>query len=125
MTVIGATITGPDGSPLPLSAGRVCGNLVFLSGQLGLMDGKLVGADISEQTNTAINHVEHLLAEAGLSLSDVVKTSVWLTRAEDFPRFNLIYAERFAHPYPARSTVVSALVIPGALVEIEVVAARC
>lgn len=124
MKVIGATMKDAGGTVLPLSAGRECDDLVFLSGQLGLADGKLVGSDIEAQTSAAVDNIERLLELAGLGLRHVFKTSVWLTRPEDFAAFNRIYASRFAEPYPARSTVVSQLLIPGALVEIEAIAER-
>lgn len=124
MKVIGATMKDTSGTVLPLSAGRDCDDLVFLSGQLGLADGKLAGPDIETQTNAAVDNIERLLEQAGLGLRHVFKTNVWLTRPEDFATFNRAYGARFAEPYPARSTVVSQLLIPGALVEIEAIAKR-
>lgn len=124
MKKLGAPIIGATGEPLPLSAGRDHGSTVFISGQLGLAGGKLCGPGIAEQTNQTIDNIETLLAEAGLGLADVVKTTIWLTRAEDFPAFNTTYASRFTDPFPARSTVVAQLLIPEALVEIEVIALR-
>ena len=84
--------------------------------------GKLVGADIEAQTSQALANVRDVLREAGCSLDQVVKSTVWLTQREDFARFNAVYASHFPVAPPVRSTVVSGLVLPGALVEIEVVA---
>lgn len=124
MKTIGDIIRTPDGTALPLSAGIEGNGIVFLSGQIPLRDGATAGADIEEQTELVVDSIERLLGEAGLTLDRVVRSSVWLTRAEDFAGFNRVYARRFKAPYPARSTVVSALAVPGALIEIEVTAIR-
>lgn len=107
---------------LPLSGARRAGGLVFVSGQLALKDGRVVGDDVAAQTELVIDAIEAQLAPFGLDLSDVVKTGVWLTSAEGFPAFNEAYAARFADPYPARSTVISGLALSGALVEIDAIA---
>ena len=121
--VIGGALTLADGKPLPLSKAIRAGDFVFLSGQLGLKaHGELAGATIETQTRQALQNISAILAEAGASLSHVVKSSVWLVDRNDFGRFNQIYAEYFGHQPPVRSTVVSGLVLAGALVEIEVVA---
>ena len=121
--IIGGELKLADGKPLPLSKGVRAGEFVFLSGQLGLdATGKLVGTDIEAQTTQALANVRDILREAGCSLDQVVKATVWLTQREDFARFNAVYASHFPTSPPVRSTVVSGLVLPGALVEIEVVA---
>lgn len=109
---------------LPLSPAIIAGEFVFVSGQLALHDGACTGGDIAAQTHVALDNIEAILLDAGLTLDDVVKTTIWLTRAEDFPAFNAAYGSRFGTPYPARSTTVTQLLIPGALVEIEAVARR-
>ncbi len=121
---IGSPIIGPSGQPLPLSAGIEVDGTVYLSGQLALAGGRIVGADVAEQTATILANIEKLLADANLSIRDIFKVSVWLTRKEDFPAFNAVFAGIFSQPYPARSTVVSDLVAEGALIEIEVTATR-
>lgn len=121
--IIGGTLTLADGKPLPLSKAIRAGDFVFLSGQLGLNShGQLAGSTIESQTRQALHNISAILAEAGASLAHVVKSSVWLVERSDFGRFNQIYAEHFPHQPPVRSTVVSGLVLPDALVEIEVVA---
>jgi len=121
--IIGGSLTLADGTTLPLSKAVRAGNFVFLSGQLGLLpQGGLAGTTIEAQTRQALHNISVILAEAGASLSQVIKSTVWLVDGADFPRFNQIYAEHFPHHPPARSTVVSGLVLKGALVEIEVVA---
>jgi len=122
MTRLGGPMVLADGTKLPLSAGIVSGEIVYLSGQLGLVEGRLVPGGIVEQTAAAIDNVERLLGESNLTLGDVCKTTVWLVHAADFPKFNIAYGARFSEPFPARSAVVSKLLIPGALVEIEVTA---
>jgi 2-iminobutanoate/2-iminopropanoate deaminase len=119
---IGSSVVGPGGIVLPLSAAVRAGDFVFVSGQLALRDGRIVGADTAAQTAVALDLIEGILLEAGLTLRHVVKTSVWLTPEADFKSFNAAYSERFQSPYPARATVVCNLAVPGALVEIDAVA---
>ncbi len=107
---------------LPLSKARRAADFLFVSGQLALRDGKIVGADVAEQTDLVIDAIVEQLTVFGASIEMVVKTNVWLTRTEDFPTFNAAYAKRFGEPYPARSTVISVLALPGALIEIDAIA---
>ncbi len=122
MNLLDGQVVSSEGTRLPLSAGIVSGETVYLSGQLGLVEGRLVSGGVSEQTQAALDNIERLLAQAGLTLGDICKTTVWLADAADFPHFNAAYAARFAEPFPARSTVIAQLVIPGALVEVEATA---
>ncbi|CAN5132557.1 RidA family protein [soil metagenome] len=122
MKILGAPVVGPAGNTLPLSRGLEHGGLILLSGQLALRNGKIVGDTISEQTDAIFDHISETLALAGRTLQHIIKVTVWLTRAADFAEFNRIYAERVLAPYPVRSTVMAQLLVPGALVEIEVVA---
>ncbi len=108
MVIHGEPPVGPSGTPLPLSVAVEAGGLVFLSGQVPLVDGVVRGADITEQAAVVLDGIADTLARAGLGLGHVVKATVWLVDAADFPAFNRVYVERFAAPYPARSTVVSA-----------------
>ncbi len=121
--IIGGALCLADGKPLPLSKAVRAGDFVYLSGQLGLSaQGQLAGSSIETQTRQALHNISGILAEAGASLAQVIKSTVWLVERSDFARFNQIYAEYFPHQPPARSTVVCGLVLAGALVEIEVVA---
>ena len=121
--IIGGELKLADGKPLPLSKGVRAGDFVLLSGQLGIdAGGKLAGDDIETQTRQALANVRDILQQAGCTLDQVVKATVWLTQREDFARFNAVYASHFPAQPPVRSTVVSGLVLPGALVEIEVMA---
>ena len=104
---------------------RSAGGLVFVSGRLAFgEEGRIVGDDIRTQTRRCLDNLAEALKGEGLSLADVVKTTVWITRAEDFAAFNEAYAEAFPTAPPARSTVCSALALPDALVEIEAIAAK-
>jgi len=122
MKIIGEPIVGPGGGVLPFSPAVVSSGLVFVSGQLALRGGAIVGADVAEQTEIVFDNLEAALGQAGGKLSDVVKATVWLRRPEDFAAMNAVYGRRFAAHRPARSTVVSPLVLADALVEIEVIA---
>lgn len=125
MTVqrIGSPPVLPNGTAVPLVPATRVGDLIFCSGALGLnADFKLVEGGIGPQTRQAIANLESVLEQAGSTLADVAKTTVWLTDLADFAAFNAAYAEAFGADVPARSTVTSALAIPGALVEIEAIA---
>jgi 2-iminobutanoate/2-iminopropanoate deaminase len=108
-----------------LAAATEAGALVFLSGQLPFDANRTLAAtDIAGQTTQVMKNIEAVLSSAGLDLSHIVKTSVWLCDAADFAGFNDAYAACLGDHRPARSTVVSQLVVPGALVEIEAIARR-
>lgn len=115
----------PDLSNLPYRPLVIHEGLAFLSGQLGFVEpGKLVAGGIEEQTGQIVRNIERTLNEHELGLANLLKMTVWITRAEDFGAFNRAYAAALSGvPLPARSTVVSALAVPGALIEIEAVAA--
>ena len=98
--------------------------LVFVAGQLGLRaDGKeMVGPAIGEQTEQAMQNLRAILEEAGSSLYNLVKTTVFLQSLDDFAAMNEVYASHVGHHPPARSTVEVAKLPAGALVEIEAIA---
>lgn len=98
------------------------GETIITSGQLAFGEDGTISGDIGAQTSLILRKVEGLLAEAGLGLRDIGKTTVWLVQAEDFAGFNEAYAQAFGDHRPARSTTVSALTAPGALIEIEAIA---
>jgi 2-iminobutanoate/2-iminopropanoate deaminase len=104
---------------------RQAGDLVFVSGRLPFGEGRdIVGDDITAQTRQCLHNLAQVLAGEGLDLGDVVKTTVWITRSEDFEAFNAAYAEHFPTDPPARSTVCAELAVPGALIEIEAIALK-
>jgi 2-iminobutanoate/2-iminopropanoate deaminase len=109
--------------PPHLSPVQVAKGFLFLSGQLGFgPNGEPPAGDIAAQTRQTLENIRNTLASHGAGLDDVVKATVWLTRVEDFASFNATYAAVFGGHKPARSTVCSPLMLPQALVEIEVVA---
>ncbi len=118
-------IGGPlviGGRQLSLSRAIRAGDFVFLTGQIPFKDGApMTTGTIEEQTRAVLEDIEKTLAEAGCALADVVKTMVWLTDRADFPGFNAIYGEFFPHEPPARSAVVTDLLVD-VRVEVEVVA---
>lgn len=125
MTVqrIGAPPVLPNGAKVPLVPATRVGDLIFCSGALGVDENfKLVEGGVGPQTRQALANLQTVLAQAGATLADVAKTTVWLTDLANFAEFNAAYAEAFGEHLPARSTVTSALAIPGALVEIEAIA---
>ena len=108
----------------PYSQAIQVGNLVYTSGQIPIdpATGVFVEGGIREQTRQSLLNVKAILEEAGLTMSDVVKTTVFLADMNDFADMNAVYAEFFEEPYPARSAVAVKMLPKGALVEIEVVA---
>ena len=108
----------------PYSQAIQVGNLVYTSGQIPIdpSTGAFVEGGIKEQTRQSLTNVKAILEEAGLSMSNVVKTTVFMADMGDFAEMNAVYAEFFSEPYPARSAVAVKTLPKGALVEIEVVA---
>lgn len=109
----------------PYSQAIVAGGFVFASGQVPInpATGEFVEGGIKEQTQQSLTNVTNVLAEAGIDLSHVVKTTVFLSDMDNFAAMNEVYATFFSEPYPARSAVAVKTLPKGALVEIEVVAA--
>lgn len=118
-------IGGPlviGGRKLSLSRAIRAGDLVYLTGQVPMRDGQVMTTgSIEEQTRAALDEIKATLAEAGCALSDVAKAMVWLRERADFPGFNAVYGEYFPENPPARSAVISELLVD-VRVEIEVVA---
>lgn len=115
-------IGAPHGG-MPFSPAVRAGDFVFVSGQIPRdTKGAVHRGSIEEQTEAAIVQITRILNEAGCSLADVVKVSVFLEDARDFARFNKVYAEHFSH-LPARSTIETRLVVD-AKIEIEAIAYR-
>ena len=109
----------------PYSQAIEIDGFVFCSGQLGLdpVSGEL-GEGIEDQSERALLNLEAVLAAAGLTMADVVKTNVFLADLADFARFNAIYSAHIVEPAPARSTVGVAALPRNARVEIEAIARR-
>jgi len=108
----------------PYSQAVVEGGFLFASGQIPLdpKTGELVAGGIEPATERVLDNMEAVLTSAGLGFSEVVKTTVFLVRSEDFPAMNAIYAKRFGDHHPARSTVIVAALPKGAMVEMDLIA---
>ena len=100
--------------------------LVFVSGQLPIdpATGAFPEGGVAEQTRQSLLNAQAILRAAGLELTDVVKTTVFLADMGDFAAMNAVYATFFAEPFPARSAVAVKTLPKGALVEIECMASR-
>ena len=121
--VIGAPLT-IGGRQLSLSRAIRAGDFVFLTGQIPMRDGEIVtNGSIEEQTRIVLDLIRGTLGEAVCELRDVVKSMVWLRERADFPGFDAVYAEYFPEDPPARSAVLSELLVD-VRVEVEVIAYR-
>ena len=120
-----AEVAGYPAPHSPYSHAVVANGFVFVSGQVPIdpATGKLVEGGIAEQANRCFDNLAAILTEAGSGLDRLVKTTVFLDDIGDFAAMNAVYAERVPEPFPARSAIeISEIPLPGALVEIEVVA---
>lgn len=110
----------------PYSQAVQVGNMLFASGQLGIdpATGNFVEGAVKEQTAQAFKNVKAILTEAGLDISDVVKTTVFLADMGDFRAMNEVYASQFEGAFPARSAVAVKTLPKNGLVEIEVIAVK-
>jgi 2-iminobutanoate/2-iminopropanoate deaminase len=108
----------------PYSQAIRCGQFIYTSGQIALdpTSGELVGDGVQAQTHRVLQNMQAVLTQAGTSLTNVVKTTVFLTKMSDFQAMNAIYASYFSGLAPARSTVAVAELPRQALVEIECIA---
>ena len=108
----------------PYSQAIRVGNLIYTSGQIPInpATGQFVEGGIKEQTRQSLTNVKAILEEAGTSMANVIKTTVFMADMADFADMNTVYAEFFAEPFPARSAVAVKTLPKGALVEIEVIA---
>jgi 2-iminobutanoate/2-iminopropanoate deaminase len=107
----------------PYSQAIKTGDLVFVSGQLGLKPGDTkISGTIQEQTAQIFKNLQAILEAAGSSLDRIVKTTVFLVNLGDFQGMNEVYAMQVGEDRPARSTVEVAALPSGALVEIEAIA---
>jgi len=110
----------------PYSQALDAGNLLFLSGQIGLdpASGTLVGGGTTAETEQVLKNLASVLAAAGLGFEHVVRTTIYLVDLADFATVNDIYARYVREPYPARATVGVAALPRGARVEIDAIALR-
>ena len=112
---------GPYSQAIDSGAG-----LFFLSGQIPIdpATGSFTEGGVKEQTRQCLLNAQAILQSAGLSLANVVKTTVYLADMGDFAAMNEVYAQFFKQPFPARSAVAVKALPKGALVEVECIAAK-
>ena len=110
----------------PYSQAIQVGNMLFMSGQLGIdpSTAAFVEGGITEQTIPSFKNMNAILTEAGFTMNDVVKTTVFLADMNDFAAMNTVYASQFEGSFPARSAVAVKTLPKNGLVEIEVVAVK-
>lgn len=121
--VLNPTQLGP--AIAPYSQAAVANGFVHVAGQVALdPDNKVVAPDDAKaQTSYAVGRIRTILAEAGASLEDIVSATAYITSLDHFAAFNEGWAAEFGDHRPARATVVAGLLLPGLVVEIQVVAA--
>ena len=106
----------------PYSLAVEINHCLYVSGQIGIKQGKLVTGGLIPEFEQALANVQQILTQAGYQLSDVVNVTIYLTDINQYQALNQVYQERFRFPYPARTTVeVSALPL-GAQIELSVIA---
>ena len=110
----------------PYSQAITVGDTVYISGQLPIdpATGSFPSDDVRDQTRMSLENIRAILAAAGLTMANVVKTTVLLDDIGDFGAMNEVYGAYFAEPYPARAALEVAKLPKGAKVEIEVIAVR-
>lgn len=110
----------------PYSQAIEANGMVFASGQIPLdpATGEVVEGGIKEQTRQALTNAAGVMEAAGLTLANVVKTTVFMADMNDFAAMNEVYGKVFTEPYPARSAVAVKTLPKNVLVEIEVIALR-
>ena len=109
----------------PYSQAIMAGNHIYISGQLGLdpSTGEFVSDDVQEQARQAFKNIDAILAEAGCSLHNIVKTTCFIKSMDYFAKVNEIYGEYFGNgPFPARSAIEVSKLPKDGLVEIETIA---
>ncbi len=111
---------------VPFSEAVRVGNLLYLSGQIGMVPGKLelVPGGLSAQAQQALQNVKTTLEASGFTMHDVVKCTVMLADISEWAAFNEIYKKFFTTPFPARSAIGANGLALGARVEIDCIAAR-
>jgi 2-iminobutanoate/2-iminopropanoate deaminase len=110
---------------MPFSEGYIAGNTLYVAGQQGPdSKGKVVGIDITKQTENTIAAIEKIVKKAGFQMTDVKSVTVYITDLNDVPKMNEVYKKLMPNPKPARATVQVAGLIGGAKIEISVIAVK-
>ncbi len=116
-------------APLPIgpyAQAIQAGNFLFISGQIPLVPetGELAGQDLTSQTRQVLANLQAILKKSGCSISQIVKTTVYMTDLKEFAIFNRLYAEWLGSHTPARSTIQVAALPKGAQIEIEAIVVK-
>ena len=121
-----AYLSSPDSEALglPFSEAVRVGNMIYLSGQIGILPGtmELVSGGIAEETRQTLDNIRAVLERHGSSLDRIVKCTIFLADIEEWPRLNEVYATYFGEQKPARSAVAGSGLALGARVEIDCIA---
>lgn len=113
-----------DGGTYPFSDAVRVGDTLYMSGQIGFKEGKLVKGGVKAETKQIFDNIQAILLQYGYQKSNLVKCSAMLTDMNDFADFNKVYQTELAKPYPVRSTFGVSGLAAGASVEIECIAAK-
>ena len=113
-----------DGGNYPFSEAVRVGDTLYMSGQIGFKDGKLVKGGVKAEAKQALANINTTLLKYGYQKSDIVKCMVMLTDMDDFDDFNKVYKAELAKPYPVRSAFGVTELAAGASVEVECIAAK-
>ncbi len=110
----------------PYSQAVEAGGFIFCSGQIAIdpKSDQVMTGPVEQQTKQVIENIQAVLKEAGLSLQNVIKSTIFLTNMNDFQAVNQVYAQYFVEEPPARSTIAVSALPKGVNVEIEVIAQR-
>ena len=123
---MGKKLILPEGTnveKMVIAPGTQAGELLFISGSAGAKEGKLAGDDIESQARQAMENLGRVLQAAGSSWDKVVKVNCFLTHPQrDFQGWNKVFKEYFPKDPPARTTVGAAIAMPGALIEVDLIA---
>ena len=109
---------------LPFSNGLLVGNTLYLSGQEGIVNGKVAPGGITAETQAALDNIKTILNLAGFQMTDVVTVTVYLADMGDFAEMTRVYKTMFPEPRPARATVQVAGLVNNARVEISAIAVK-
>jgi 2-iminobutanoate/2-iminopropanoate deaminase len=110
----------------PYSQAIESNGFIFTSGQIAILPstGQLLVGDVVEQTRLVLNNLKAVLSAAGSGMDQIVKTTIYLSNMDDFPKVNAVYAEYFNESPPARSTVEVSRLPKNVLVEIDCIATK-
>lgn len=111
-------------SNFPLSPFKKAGDIIFISGQVGQIEGKLVSESLEDQIIQAVANIAEILKQNSLGLENVIDVTAFLVNQEDYALFNQVYAKQFTDPYPTRTTVTVKSLPLGAKVELKAIASK-